>query len=246
MPGALPAVSYGGHCVTCSRRHALRPDAAAMAAARALARRIMESGRLDFDAPGPGDPRFTIDYLDGSKGPGRMLGVLLALEPPVPVASTRGTRQEPAAAASDGRQASVAGGAGTVRVLKAFSGQITEDWWVPGWVGPVQAITSAGPYYAAVRRLTEELSARIERLKYVQRRAEEVAASGCGAGGSEAAPARGKRRGGGGARGGGGRGAGSAGQQGAAEKFVAAQLELLTSRRKGLSHHLLEQVRKRG
>jgi hypothetical protein len=51
--------------VTCGGTHELRPNTAAIAAARALARRVAAEGRLDWEAPGPGDPRFTTDYLDG-------------------------------------------------------------------------------------------------------------------------------------------------------------------------------------
>jgi hypothetical protein len=276
-PGAAAGgVSYGGRCVRCGGRHALRPDAAALDAARAVARSIAKAGRLDYDAPPPGDPRFSIAYLDGrraggfgptgrqrsaasaqagplasphptaapttsltpsprpkrSKGPGRMLGVLVARDP----------------------SAAPGGGPGALRTLKAFSGQITESWDVPGWVGPVQAVTSAGGYYAAVRRVTEALGARIDALRALQRAEAEMAAQGRqrseGSGGDGGG-------GGGGSGGGGGRGrrartqrptaGGSSGGGGAAglsssQAFVAGQLQLLTVRRKRLSHHLLEQV----
>lgn len=48
------------------------------------------------------DPRFSLDYLF-SRGPGRMLGLMLAAD-------------------AQGQQ----------HVLKAFSGQITESWHIPG------------------------------------------------------------------------------------------------------------------
>lgn len=63
---AIAPPTYGGRCVTCGGGpHALRPSGAALAAARALAQSINAAGRLDFEAPGPGDPRFTTAYLDG-------------------------------------------------------------------------------------------------------------------------------------------------------------------------------------
>jgi hypothetical protein len=48
------------------------------------------------------DPRFALDYLF-TRGPGRMLGVMLAVD-------------------AQGQQ----------HVLKAFSGQITRSWFIPG------------------------------------------------------------------------------------------------------------------
>ncbi|KAI8470120.1 MAG: hypothetical protein J3K34DRAFT_521590 [Monoraphidium minutum] len=231
-------VRYGGRCVTCGGAHALRPGGGALAAARALAARVAAEGRLDWDAPGPGDPRFAVAYLDGSKGPGRMLGVLVAKDPgrPPPWAPPPPWEAQLAAAAA----AAAASGAAltgdpSIRVLKAFSGQITMDWDIPGWCPPVQSVTSGGGYYSAVRALTEDLSRRIERLSALQAAAVGAAATGQGGAGGAGAGARRRGAAGGGAASGGG---------GAAERFVASQLELLTARRKGVSHHLLQQIQR--
>ena len=181
MPTAR--VAYGGRCTTCGGTHYLYTDGA-LDAARALERRITAAGRLDFDVPGPGDPRFTTAYLDGTKGPGRMLGVLVAQRraPSTQAAAAAGAAAAAAAAAAapstllpfadavaDGEGDDADGDTNGVVVLRAFSGQITESWHIPGWVGPVQAVTSAGRHYAEVRRATEALSARIEALKTLQR-----------------------------------------------------------------------------
>lgn len=69
---------------------------------QALLTNICQHQRLDYDSAGPPDPRFALEYLF-TAGPGRMLGVLLA-------ADTLGHQH----------------------VLKAFSGQITESWHIPG------------------------------------------------------------------------------------------------------------------
>lgn len=43
--------------------------------------------------------------------------------------------------------------------MRAFSGQLTESWHVPGWEGPVAGLINTTPLYAAFRRRTEALSA---------------------------------------------------------------------------------------
>ncbi|KXZ49664.1 hypothetical protein GPECTOR_20g521 [Gonium pectorale] len=75
------------------------------------------------------DPDLHIDYV-WTKGPGRMFGVLVC-----------------------------AGPGGTRTVLKAFSGQMTNKWHVPGWAGPVAGVTNATPLYQAYRSLTALSSA---------------------------------------------------------------------------------------
>jgi hypothetical protein len=67
-PSPAAAAAYGGGCVRCGGSHALRPDAAALIAAREVVRRITQEGRLDYDASPPGDPRFSTAYLDGRCG----------------------------------------------------------------------------------------------------------------------------------------------------------------------------------
>ncbi|GBF95638.1 hypothetical protein Rsub_08620 [Raphidocelis subcapitata] len=175
-----------------------------------------------------------------TKGPGRMLGVLVARDPAPDAAP---------------------------RVLRAFSGQITECWHVPGWVGPVQSLASGTRRYDEVRRVTEGLSARIKDLKALQQREAEVAAaaaaaadSAAGGGGdgggagpvSQGALLRARGAGGGGARGGQQR-RGARRRQGAAgrpappspsQRFVSAQLQLLTARRARVSHELMERVQR--
>jgi hypothetical protein len=136
------------------------------------------------------------------------------------------------------------------RVLRAFSGQITERWGVPGWVGPVQSLASGTRHYDAVRRVTEGLSARIAALKALQQREAEVAAAAGGGGAAAYGDPAGPRQ----AAGGEGRGKqrrrGTPRRPGAdrrpassAQRFVSSQLQLLTARRTRVSHELLERVR---
>jgi hypothetical protein len=69
---------------------------------RELLAAICRHQRLDFDSTQLPDPRFHLSYLF-TAGPGRMLGVLLARD-----------------------------AAGGMHTLRAFSGQITECWHIPG------------------------------------------------------------------------------------------------------------------
>jgi hypothetical protein len=71
---------------------------------------------------------------------GRMLGVLLAQDPHT----------------------------GRAVTLKAFSGQLTERWEVPGWVGPVARITSASPQYKQQREKIEGISAQMQQIEQKQ------------------------------------------------------------------------------
>ncbi len=98
---------YQGFCHTCNVSHGLSADQAAIHAAHELNMRLDEHGRLDFDSSDPrhANPLFNTDYL-WTKGPGRMMGVLIAAD-----------------SASEPRK--------TV-ALKAFSGQISECWHIPG------------------------------------------------------------------------------------------------------------------
>jgi tRNA pseudouridine32 synthase/23S rRNA pseudouridine746 synthase len=67
-------------------------------------------------------------------------------------------------------------------LLKAFSGQLTEEWQVPGWVGPVAGITAACQQYAGYRQLTEQLSARIQAMQAAIQRHQQARQAGAGAG----------------------------------------------------------------
>lgn len=89
-----------------------------------------QHGRLDFEAEIP-DKRFELDEM-WTRGPGRMLGVLVCRD-----------------------------GGGQVQVLRAFSGQMANSWHVPGWCGPVCTVTHEHPTYRESRRRVEVLSARI-------------------------------------------------------------------------------------
>lgn len=62
------SVLYGGRCMRCSKVHLLRPDNAALEAARDIDRQITAHKRLDYEIDGPGDPRFSTEYLDGRYG----------------------------------------------------------------------------------------------------------------------------------------------------------------------------------
>lgn len=167
LPGSSPAAPlpaptqqqldhcYGGACVLCGRQHVIRSGQLARAAAAQLVRLLDEYGRLDFAsaAPGTADPRFSTDYL-WTKGPGRMLGVLVcsargldgAAGPPRSSLVVGGGGVRPGAAPG------VQGGDVTTVVLKAFSGQMTESWHVPGWVGPVAGLTSTSQVGCRRRR----------------------------------------------------------------------------------------------
>jgi hypothetical protein len=94
--------AYGGRCTKCGGSHSLACSPEAVAALQDVLSLICQHQRLDYESVGAPDPRFSLDYLF-TLGPGRMLGVLLATD-------------------SQGQQ----------HVLKAFSGQITESWHIPG------------------------------------------------------------------------------------------------------------------
>lgn len=79
-PAPAPAAPrYGGYCACCGGAHFLGPTPATMAAAAQLRAQLDSAGRIDFDDPDP-DPELHIDYV-WTKGPGRMFGVMLALDP---------------------------------------------------------------------------------------------------------------------------------------------------------------------
>lgn len=59
---------------------------------------------------------------------------------------------------------------------------MTEEWHVPGWVGPVAGITAASPQYISYRQLTEQLSSRINSIQSTIKHHQLAAASkGAGA-----------------------------------------------------------------
>lgn len=88
MAALQPRAAYGGRCLTCGGAHALRPDAAALAAAREVDAAIRRHERLDWEAPGPGDPRFGIEYLDGRRAGGGLAGAVCC--PAAPLRSRGG------------------------------------------------------------------------------------------------------------------------------------------------------------
>jgi len=130
--GELP--SYGGACVICGGMHWLPCTDDAVSAMQDVLDLICRHNRLDYDSSGAPDPRFALEYLF-TKGPGRMLGVLLARDHQ-----------------------------GQLHTLKAFSGQITESWLCPGWVGPVAGVINESPVYVKTRRVIEAMSARMHQL----------------------------------------------------------------------------------
>jgi tRNA pseudouridine32 synthase/23S rRNA pseudouridine746 synthase len=117
-------------------------------------------------------------------------------------------------------------------VLKAFSGQMTEDWHVPGWVGPVAGITASSPQYISYRRLTEQLSSRINSIQSTIKHHQLAAArQGTGAEGTavsaKASKRKQKQR------------HHQARQQDPALQALQEHQSQLTAARKALSHELL-------
>ncbi|GIL50501.1 hypothetical protein Vafri_6637, partial [Volvox africanus] len=194
-------LEYGGYCTCCGEKHFLRATPAALVAARKLIDRLDTEGRIDFDSLTP-DPLLHIDYV-WTKGPGRMFGVMVCMKP-------------------DGHDDDV-DGAGIVDqepiVLKAFSGQMSNYWHVPGWVGPVATIVNTTPLYHNYRTLTEAHSARLASLDLALQYHHHAR----GQQRQRQAPRRGS-------------------ELHAGEAFLKRQLELLRARRKALSHELLERI----
>merc|ERR1719374_471683 len=94
--GSVPAC--GGSCALCAQAsHSLPCTPAALSAAQELVETMEQHGRLDFEAEIP-DKRFELDEM-WTRGPGRMLGVLVCRD-----------------------------GGGQVQVLRAFSGQMANSW----------------------------------------------------------------------------------------------------------------------
>uniref|UniRef100_A0A383W9V3 Uncharacterized protein n=1 Tax=Tetradesmus obliquus TaxID=3088 RepID=A0A383W9V3_TETOB len=149
------------------------------------------------------DPRFDLDMLF-TKGPGRMIGVLVAVD-----------------------------SQGSSHVLKAFSGQITETWHIPGWVGPVAGITNSSPLYVRTRAVIERCSARLAQLeqaaggkqhhrKQKQQQQQQQQMQPATPGNQTASS--------------------SSSSSGVLQQFLQEQQQLLKRRRKRLSHGLLEQI----
>lgn len=112
-------ISYGGICPRCRVRHSLPISKEALSAAHDLNKLICQHQRLDFEVSIDAcNPLFNTEYL-WTKGPGRMLGVMIAIEGPD--------------ADGDLSESSYARGTSNrMHVLKAFSGQITESWHIAG------------------------------------------------------------------------------------------------------------------
>lgn len=182
--GELP--SYGGACIICGGMHWLPCTADAVSAMQDVLDRICRHNRLDYDSSGAPDPRFALEYLF-TKGPGRMLGVLLARDPQ-----------------------------GQLHTLKAFSGQITESWLCPGWVGPVAGIINESPVYIKTRRVIEAMSARMHQLDAQHHPPEQALGSSLQGSNSFT--------------------------RGTSSSFRQQQRQLLKRRRRCLSHSLLQKI----
>ncbi len=79
-PANAPSVAYGGWCGSCRGQHYLNPTPEALQAAAEVARALDEHGRIDYDVPAASaNPLLSIDYV-WTKGPGRMMGVLVAAD----------------------------------------------------------------------------------------------------------------------------------------------------------------------
>ncbi len=157
---------YGGWCTRCTplQQHWLQADGRARRAAEALMQQLEQHQRLDF-ATAHADPRFHIDCLF-TRGPGRMFGVLVCAVPPgmhMP-AQTHGDAALSKAAMGAPTTSHADASCGELVVLKAFSGQMEEEWHVPGWVGPVASITNSSAVYVRMRRLIEAHSSRLHAL----------------------------------------------------------------------------------
>ncbi|GIM08723.1 hypothetical protein Vretimale_12704 [Volvox reticuliferus] len=206
VPGNL---EYGGYCTCCHEKHILRATPAALLAAKQLMERLDTEGRIDFDALTP-DPVLHIDYV-WTKGPGRMFGVMVCTK-------------------TDGDGEDVEG-AGVVdnelTVLKAFSGQISNYWHVPGWVGPVATITNATPLYHNYRALTEAHSARLASLDLALQYHRHARGPQRQRQASRRAPKLHP---------------GAEALENSGEAFLQRQRELLRARRRALSHELLGRI----
>ena len=81
------------------------------------------------------NPLYSTDYLY-TKGSGRMMGIMIAFGSTGGMSSTRSLSspsQEPEAiVVKEVGPADESAGGGRMHVLKAFSGQMTESWHVPG------------------------------------------------------------------------------------------------------------------
>lgn len=118
----------------CGQYHSLPASKEALYAAQAVADSLDTHKRFDYESA-QADPDFSTDYV-WTKGPGRMLGVLVCLD--------RHAQEHV--------------------VLKAFSGQMTRRWECPGWAGPVASITHTSPVYKRYRHAIESLTQALEQL----------------------------------------------------------------------------------
>jgi tRNA pseudouridine32 synthase/23S rRNA pseudouridine746 synthase len=172
-----------------------------LTAAGAVVKRIQQEQRLDYE--GASDPAFHEDMLF-TKGPGRMLGVLLAQD----------------------KQ-------GNYHVLKAFSGQIGDTWFIKGWVGPLHTLTSATSFYQEFRKVTEALSDKLQKFQMIQTYHQPKVAG-------KLRPQLQKRMSS--ARASSAHGAASGANCSNSSKFVQDQMQLLKHRRKAVSHHLMQLI----
>jgi hypothetical protein len=129
-----PRIGYKGFCSSCGRDHGL-VIGYARDHAIALLKDLDEAGRIDFDVPeSEADPRFSTDYLYGP-AKGQMFGVLVCRDK-----------------------------AGSVGVLKAFSGQYNSVWRVPGWVPPLVDVDALDRVRPGVERMIKNIGLQIDEL----------------------------------------------------------------------------------
>lgn len=130
---------YGGQCSRCSSRHQIPSSPIAIKHALEVIQKLEDTKRIDFDVDESlSRPELSTDYL-WTKGPGRMLGVMVC-----------------SSSSSSGES-----GESDYVVLKAFSGQMSRHWRVEGWVGPVAGLTHESIPYAKYREVTNQLSSKI-------------------------------------------------------------------------------------
>lgn len=122
--------------MSCGGVHVLRSQGGVRTLAKELIHRLDITGTLDYESARPKEV-FSREYLF-TKGPGRMLGVMVCMS-------------------TDGM----------VHMLRGFSGQITEEWHIPGWVGPMAGITHQTAIYQDYRDLVYVLNNKIAQLDIV-------------------------------------------------------------------------------
>ena len=127
-------VAASGFCPACGKKHGIALGYAVPEARRLLSA-LLETRRVDYDAPEQdADPRLSIEPLFGEER-GHMFGVLVCRDK-----------------------------TGATGVLKAFSGQMNGVWLVPGWVPPLVDVNLLAQVTAGPERYIKKLGRKIDGL----------------------------------------------------------------------------------